>query len=347
MDSETAGGGATQRGARLMDQVRVVAGERGLRARTVKTYRSWIVRYVRYCGLRHPSELGTRDVERFLEWLASERRVGASTLGQARAALSFLYRDVLAEPERCRVRAIARGAVTVPHAISPDEAERLLAALSGRNRLAASLMYGAGLRLTECIGLRVNDVDVRRRRVHVYDADRRRRVVALPMTLLEPMDRQIERVRRQHFLDVRRGGGWVVVRRATEESGTFAVRQWRSSWLFPASRQHKDRATGQWRRHHVSATTVQRAIAAAAHGAGIAERVTARTLRHSCAMQLLRSGFDVEIVRGLLGHRDLSTTLRLLGGMERRPAVRSPLDQLSKPPRARGAPFADARRAMD
>src|SRR5690606_37270455 len=126
--------------------------------------------------------------------------------------LSFLYRDVLAEPERCRVRAIARGAVTLPHAISPDEAERLLAALSARNRLAASLMYGAGLRLSECIGLRAGDVDVRRHRVHVYDANGRRRVVGLPMTLLEPVDRQIERVRRQHFLDLRRGGGWVVAR---------------------------------------------------------------------------------------------------------------------------------------
>jgi integron integrase len=347
MNSEWEEGAATLRGARLMDQVRGVARERELRERTVKAYCSWIVRYVRYCGLRHPRVLEASDCERFLDSLARERRLGASTLAQAKAALSFLYRDVLAEPERCRVRPIARGAVTAPHTISPDEAERLLAALSGRNRLAASLMYGAGLRLTECIALRVGDVDVRRRRVHVYDSDGRRRVVALPIALLGVTERQIERVRRQHFLDVRRGGGWVVVRGAAAERGTFAVRQWRTSWLFPASRQHEDRATGQWRRHHVSATTVQRAIAAAAHEAGIGERVTARTLRHSCATQLLRSGYDVEVVRELLGHRDLSTTLRHLGGMERRPAVRSPLDQLSELPRARGASSADARRSMD
>ncbi len=347
MSSEAVGGAATQGGARLMDQVRAVAHARGLRERTVKAYCSWIVRYIRYCGLRHPRLLEASDGERFLDWLAYERRLGASTVGQAKAALSFLYRDVCAEPERFRVRAIARSAVTAPHVISPEEAERLLAALSGRNRLAASLMYGAGLRLAECIGLRAGDVDVRRRRVHVYDADGARRIVALPMTLLEAMERQIARVRRQYFLDVRRGGGWVTPRGAAAESGTFAVRQWRASWLFPASRQHKDHAAGQWRRHHVSATTVQRAIAAAAREAGIAERVTARTLRHSCAMQLLWSGYDVEVVRQLLGHRDLSTTLRFLGGMERRPAVRSPLDQLSAFPRARGAPFANAPRSMD
>lgn len=329
MSSEVAGDAATQRGARLMDQVRSAAHGRGLRERTVKAYRSWIVRYVRFCGLRHPRSLVAGDGERFLEWLAHERRVGASTLVQARAALSFLYRDVLGEAERCPVRAIARGAAAAPQTISPEEAERLLAALSGRSWLAAALMYGAGLRLGECISLRARDVDVRRRRVYVYDADGRRRVVALPDALVGAMARQIERVRRQHFLDVRRGGGWVVVRGPAAGSSTFAVREWRSSWIFPASRQHRDRISGRWRRHHVSATTVQRAIAAAARKAGLTKHVTPRTLRNSFASQLLRNGYDVQVVRTLLGHRDLSTTLRHLGGMERSPSVRSPLDRLS------------------
>jgi site-specific recombinase XerD len=347
MSFETASEAATQHRARLMDQVRGAARERGLRERTVKAYCSWIVRYVRHCGLRHPRVLDAGDGDRFLDWLASERQLGASTLAQARAALTFLYRDVLAAPERCPVRVIARGGMAAPHAISPDEAERLLVALSGRNRLAAALMYGAGLRLSECISLRVGDVDVRRRRVHVYDPDGRRRVVPLPMTLSDPMERQIERVRRQHFRDARRGGGWVVARGTAAGNGALAVRQWRSSWLFPASRQHKDRFAGQWRRHHVSATTVQRAISAAAREAGLAKRVTARTLRHSCAMQLLWNGYDVYVVRELLGHRDLSTTLRFLGGMDRRPAVQSPLDHLPGLFRACGAPLTDARRFMD
>lgn len=171
--------------------------------------------------------------------------------------------------------------------------------------------------------------------------------MALPITLLDSLERQIEGVRRQHLRDARRGGGWVVARGTLADVGAFAVRQWRSSWLFPARRQHRDRIADQWRRDHVSATTIQRAIAAAARRAGLAKRVTAGTLRHSCAIQLLRNGYDVYVVHELLGHRDLSTTLRYLGEMDRRSTVRSPLDQLSELSRAGGTSFADARRSTD
>lgn len=347
MGSDLAGETVAPHGARLMDQVRAAARERSFRPRTVRAYCSWIVRYVRFCGLRHPRLLQASDAERFLEWLRGERRVGASTLVQARAALRFLYRDVLHEPDRCVRHRIARGTVSLPETISLDEADRLLAALPVRARLAASLMYGAGLRLTECIALRVSDVDVRRRRVHVYDADGRRRVAVLPLALVDVIERQIERVRRMHFLDVRRGGGWVVMRGAALERGSLAVRQWRSTWLFPARRRYRDRIAGQWRRHHVSATSVQRTIASAAVRAGLAKRVTPRMLRHSFATQLLRNGYDVYVVRDLLGHRDVSTTLRFLGGIERSPAVRSPLDTLSRLGSPRGTSVTDARRSME
>lgn len=347
MDPEMPGEASAPHGARLMEQVRSVARERGLRPRTIETYCSWIVRYVRYCGLRHPRVLDTSDGDRFLDSLSGEGRLGASTVGQARAALGFLYRYVLAEPGRRPLRAIARGGTVARLALSPEEAKRLLVALSGRNRLAAALMYGTGIRLSECISLRAGDAELRRRRVHVYDPDGRRRAVALPITLLDSLERQIEGVRRQHLRDARRGGGWVVARGTLADVGAFAVRQWRSSWLFPARRQHRDRVADQWRRDHVSATTIQRAIAAAARQAGLAKRVTAGTLRHSCAIQLLRNGYDVYVVRELLGHRDLSTTLRYLGEMDRRSTVRSPLDQLSELSRAGGTSFADARRSTD
>lgn len=346
MGSQLAGEAEAPRGARLMHQVRAAARERGFRARTERTYCSWIVRYVRFCGLRHPRVLEASDVERFLEWLGGERGAGASTLAQARAALCFLYREVLHVPDRCVRHRIARGAVAVPDTLSPDEAERLLAALPARARLAASLMYGAGLRLAECIALRVSDVDVRRRRIHVYDADGRRRVAVLPLALVEVIERQIETVRRLHLRDVQRGGGWVVTRDVASGQGSLAVRQWRSAWLFPARRQYRDRRSGQWRRHHVSATTVQRAIASAAR-ACLAKRVTPRVLRHTFAMQLLRNGCDVYVVRELLGHRDVSTTLRYLAGMERSPAVRSPLDTLPRLGSPHGTFFTDARRSRD
>jgi integrase len=167
------------------------------------------------------------------------------------------------------------------------------------------------------------------------------------MTLLDALERQIDAVRRQHLRDTVHGGGWVVARGTAAESGAVAVRQWRASWLFPAKRQHRDRVSGQWRRHHISATTLQRAIVAAAHDAGLTERITARTLRHACAMQLLRNGHDLYVVRDLLGHRDLSTTLRYLGGLDRRSTVRSPLDQLPRLSRASEASLTDARRSTD
>lgn len=347
MGSDLVGGTAAPRGVRLMDQVRAAARERRFRPRTEKAYCSWIVRYVRFCGLRHPRVLEESDAERFLEWLGGERRVGVSTLAQARAALRFLYRDVLREPDRCVRHRIARAAVSLPESISPDEADRLLAALPARARLAAALMYGAGLRLTECIALRVSDVDVRRRRIHVHDSFGRRRVSVLPLALVDAIERQVETVRRMHFRDVQRGGGWVVMRGAAMEQASFAVRQWRSTWLFPARRQYRDRHAGQWRRHHISATAVQRAIGAAAVRAGLAKRVTPRMLRRSFATQLLRNGYDVYVVRELLGHRDVSTTLRFLGGIERRPAVQSPLDTLPRLGSPRGNSFTDARRSMD
>lgn len=347
MGSDLAREAAKPRGTRLMDQVRTAARERGFRPRTEKTYCSWIVRYVRFCGLRHPRELEASDAERFLGWLEGDGRVKASTMVQARAALRFLYRDVLHEPDRCARHRIVRDAVSLPETISPDEADRLLAALPARARLAASLMYGAGLRLTECIALRVRDVDVRRRRIHVYDADGRRRVAVLPLALVDAIERQTEAVRRMHSRDVQRGGGWVVLRGAALEPGSLAVRQWRSTWLFPARRRYRDRIAGEWRRHHVSATAVQRAIASGAERAGLAKRVTPRMLRHSFATQLLRNGYDVYVVQELLGHRDVSTTLRHIGGMDRSRAVRSPLDTLPPADSPRGTSFTGARRSMD
>jgi len=156
---------------RLLDKVHAVARARHLSPRTEEAYRSWIVRFVRFSDLRHPSELGPADVRRFLEWLAAERRVSASTVNQAHAALLFLYRDVLREPARCPAaipRARLRG--NPPDVLAPVEASRLLAAVVPGHRLAVSLLYGAGLRLMECLTLRVKDVDIAGRRIHLRES---------------------------------------------------------------------------------------------------------------------------------------------------------------------------------
>jgi len=313
---------------RLLDRVHAVARARYLSPRTEAAYRSWIVRFVRFSDLRHPTELGSVDVRRFLEWLATERRVAASTLNQAHVALLFLYRDVLGEPARCPAaipRARRRG--DPPDVLVPAEMSRLLAAVVPAHRLAVSLLYGAGLRLMECLTLRVKDVDVARRRLHVREGKGGKgRFTMLPNAVRKEIAEQIERVRRLHGRDVQRGGGYVVLPGAFERKSPAASRDWRWAWLFPASRQYVDGVTGQRRRHHVFDTTIQRAVSDAVRRTGLTKRVTPHTLRHSFATQLLRSGYDIRTVQELLGHRDVSTTQIYLHALDEGVGVRSPLD---------------------
>ncbi|MDF2771745.1 MAG: integron integrase [Geminicoccaceae bacterium] len=316
---------------RLLARVHAVARARHLSVRTEDVYRSWIVRFVRFHDLRHPAKLGADDVRRFLEWLATERALAASTLNQAHAAILFLYRDVLREPNRCPssipyAKSSQREAVV----LSPDEAGRLLVAIvPATHRLVVSLLYGAGLRLTEALTLRVKDVDVGRRRLHIRDGKGAKdRFTMLPDALREAMVAQIDAVRRQHMRDVQRGGGYVVLPNAFDRKSLPAARDWRWTWVFPAAREYVDARTGQRRRHHVFDTTIQRVVAEAARRAELTKRVTPHTLRHSFATQLLRAGYDARTVQELMGHRDLSTTMRYLHVVDRGMGVRSPLDAL-------------------
>lgn len=315
---------------RLLERVHAVARARHLSVRTEEAYRSWIVRFVRFHELRPPARLGADDVRRFLEWLATDRAAAASTLNQAHAAILFLYRDVLREPDRCPpsipyARSSRREAV----ALSPEEARRLLTMVPATRRLVVSLLYGAGLRLTEALTLRVKDVDVGRQRLHIRDGKGGKdRFTMLPNALRDGMVAQIDAVRRQHLRDVQRGGGYVVLPNAFGRKSPSAVRDWRWAWVFPAAREYVDPSAGQRRRHHVFATTIQRVIADAARRAGLTKRVTPHTLRHSFATQLLRAGYDARTVQELMGHRDLSTTMRYLHVVDRGMGVRSPLDAL-------------------
>lgn len=313
---------------RLLARVCSTARALGLSVRTERAYRSWIIRFVRFSGLRHPCTLGVEETRRFLESLSTTRKVGAGALNQAHAALAFLYRDVLHEPARC--------AASVPHArrsgpadaLTPDEARRILAHVAPARRLAASLLYGAGLSLMECVTLRVADVDLARSRIHVRDArGGMGRFTMLPEALRDALVEQIEAVRRQHLRDVQCGGGFVPLPATPERPNPHATREWRMAWLFPAARQHVDRATRQRRRCHVFGTTLQRAVRGAARRAGVTKRVTPRVLRHSFAAHLLRMGAEVGTVQGLVGHRDVATTLGWVRAIDAANVrVRSPLD---------------------
>ena len=246
------------RAGRLLACVHAVARSRHLSPRTEEAYRSWIVRFVRFNETRHPAALGEPEVRAFLERLATEGKVAASTLNQAHAALLFLYRDVLGDPSRCpSTIPYAHSASREADSLSAEEAKRLLMEVVPAHKLAVALLYGSGLRLMECLSLRAKDIDFARGRIHVRDGKGGKgRFTMLPAVLREALAAQVDRVRRQHARDVQAGGGYVVLPYAFDRTSPTGVRDWRWAWVFPSARQYVDGLTGQRRRHHVFDTTI-------------------------------------------------------------------------------------------
>jgi integron integrase len=314
----------------LLESVRNAAAVRRYSPRTADVYTRWIGRYVRFHGLRHPSLLDARDVKRFLSHLALDRHVSVNTQNQALAALLFLYRDVLSIPiEAPRDLAPAKRPHRLPTVLSVADVGRVLAELDGVQALMASLLYGSGLRVTECCTLRVKDVDLTRHELTVRAGKGARdRRTMLPAALVPALQRQIVRVRALHRRDLARGGGSVALPDSFAQKSPAAATQLSWQWLFPAGREYIERHTGALRRHHIDPSVLQRAVSRAATEAGLAQRVTCHTFRHSFATHLLEAGYDIRTVQELLGHRDVSTTMIYThvlnkGGL----GVRSPLDR--------------------
>ncbi len=305
---------------------------RQMSPRTITAYTSWVRRFVRFHGMRHPLELGVREVRDYLTWLTSEQRVSQSTQGQALAALLFLYRHVLDAPidELGRLPR-GRKPIRLPVVLSREEVAALLGSLEGGYRLIATLLYGSGLRLLEGLTLRIKDVDLDRREVTVRRGKGAKdRITMLPDGLVEPMRRHIDRVRVQHRYDIDDGAGWVELPGALDRKYPNAGRSWPWQWLFPATRLYRDRETGQRRRHHLHPSAMQRAMTRAVRASGIPKRACCHTLRHSFATHLLDGGYDIRTVQELLGHRDVATTMIYThvlnrGGL----GVRSPADRLA------------------
>jgi integron integrase len=298
---------------------------RHMSPRSEKAYVAWCRRYVRFCGMRHPRLCGMDAVRAFLESLALGGHVSASTQNQALAALLFLYNHVLNRPlGQLPPMLRAQRRLRVPNVLEPDEVLLVIERLPSGARLVVEMLYGAGLRLSEALQLRVKDVDLRRRTLVIRDGkggkDRRS---VLPDTLLAAVSEQIVRVRRLHLRDVRVGGISIPLPEALAVKYPSASQDWRWAWLFPASRTYQ----GKYR-YHLHPSAVQRAIAKAARESGLNKRVTAHTFRHSFATHLLRAGTDIRTVQELLGHNDVSTTMQYLHVLERYTSVRSPLDRL-------------------
>ncbi len=334
------------RDERLVDRVHTVMRTRHLSRRTEEAYLHWMRRFFAFHRGRHPSELGEADVAAFVSWLATARDVSASTQRQALSALLFLYRDVLGvEMEWVAEVTRAQRPRRLPTVLGRADVTALLAAMHGTPRLMAFLMYGSGLRLLECCRLRVKDIDLQSGLIVVREGkgDKDRRTL-VPAALRRPLAEHLAAMRTQHRRDVEAGAGWVELPGALARKLPHAGREWPWSWVFPATRSYLDRKSGQRRRHHLHETVTQKAVRAAATTAGLSQRVTCHTLRHSFATHLLEDGYDIRTLQELLGHRSVKTTMIYTHVLNRGyGAIRSPLDSLSIAPDDRADPASGRR----
>lgn len=304
---------------KLLNQVRDVIRLKHYSIRTEETYIYWIKRFIFFHNprlrqgevKRHPRDMTASEVEQFLTHLAVKERVSASTQNQALSAILFLYREVLKQDLALPIRSIrAKEPKHLPTVLTKDEVRRVLNQLSGTYRLMAQLLYGSGLRLMECVRLRVKDIDFAHRAIIVSDGKGEQdRITVLPDSLIAPLQEHLQRVKRLHDEDLARGYGTVYLPYALERKYPNANREWGWQYVFPSDRLSTDPRSGKTQRHHLDESGLQKAVRQAARRAKIVKPVSCHTFRHSFATHLLQNGYDIRTVQELLGHKDVKTTM--------------------------------------
>ncbi len=311
--------------------LRAEVRKRHYSGRTEDAYADWIVRFLRFHGNRDPRNMGKDEVERFLSHLAVEKDVAASTQNQALSALLFLYRDVLGiRLEWLDGVVRAKRPKRLPVVLTRDEVAAVLKNLRGENLIAAMLMYGAGLRLLECLELRIKDIDFGYRQITVREGKGNKdRVTVLPASVEARLKMHMEDTCVQHEKDLKNGSGYAKLPKALGNKYVNADRSWGWQWVFPAHRQYRESETGRQYRHHLDESVLQRAVKEAASLADLKKHVTCHTFRHSFATHLLEDGYDLRTIQELLGHRDVNTTMIYTHVLNRGGrCVRSPMDIL-------------------
>ena len=317
---------------KLVDQIQEVMRYHHYAIRTEQTYIKWILDYIRFNETRHPREMGKPEIEHFLSHLAVNRKVAASTQNQALNAILFLYKHVLDMPLNDHIDAIrSQKQKNLPTVLSTSEINLFFKHINGTNELMAKLLYGAGLRLMECVRLRIKDVDFDNHQIIVRDGKGGKdRATVLPKAVQEDLRFHLKSVHKHFELDLAEGCAGVYMPDALARKYPGAGKSWIWQWVFPAKSCSRDPRTDIIRRHHTHETGLQKAVANAARKAGINKRVSPHTLRHSFATHMLEAGKDIRRVQELLGHADVRTTMIYTHVMSTNFAtLGSPLDSLN------------------
>lgn len=321
------------KGRKILDEVRDVMRLRHYSIHTERAYCDWIKKYVHFHGMNSRDDLkdGEKKIEAFLTHLAVNKNVAPSTQNQAMNALVFLYKKVLKNHLDEEINAVrANKKIHVPVVMTREETSKVIKMMGGTTQIAAKLMYGSGLRISETIRLRVQDIDYKMKTITVRSGKGAKdRVTTFPSSIIPFMQNHLAKVKAIHESDLEKGYGEVYMPYALARKYPNAAREWGWQYVFPARNLSTDPRSGVTRRHHIDPSVINKAIKVAVRKAGPTKRISAHTFRHSFATHLLQRGTDIRTIQALLGHSDVSTTMIYTHALQQGgQGVPSPLDDL-------------------
>lgn len=322
-----------QKEKKLMDQVHEVMRVKHYSIHTERTYCDWIKRFIMFHNMKDKSDLanGKEKIERFLTWLAVEKNVAPATQNQAMNALIFLYKKALKTPLTGEINAVkSTKKKNIPVVLTRDEVKRVIQGMEGTPQLIVKVLYGSGLRVTEALRLRIQDIDYQMKHIIVRSGKGAKdRITTFPVTLIPLLENHLAKVKTWHDQDLAGGYGEVYLPYALERKYPNAAREWNWQYVFPSRKLSKDPRSTKTRRHHIDPSAVNKAIKTVVNKLQIPKKISAHTFRHSFATHLLEKGTDIRTIQALLGHKDVSTTMIYTHVLQQGGhGVPSPLDDL-------------------